>query len=399
MPNGAASGSSTPFIVSWLALQALGLMTFALRFSANYRNAMITMAFCAYLVASIVWSVNPDSSMTYVPMIVGNVIAAYLISTDLGFDQILRLCVRVIIFMAALSLALYVAGASQVIYFDAHDRINFLGTIPMRGLFPHKILAGLYMALGLIIALGAYRKRALAFIIPLLCAGILLTGSASALVVLFAGLTIYWITSMARRQDISPASFIRRIILASLVAIAGLIALWNPILEALGRDGTLTGRTVLWEWGIRAFLERPIFGWGFNAYLTSEHANAIYWAVPSFRNWEIPHFHQSFIQTGVDLGALGLLALLLVLVSVFRRSLIAALRESNRMALPGFVALCMLILAGMGMFLFINYNHFGTFFILAAFFAYRAHWPRPLPNNFGRIERIRPSEVNLRERQ
>lgn len=77
----------------------------------------------------------------------------------------------------------------------------------------------------------------------------------------------------------------------------------------------LTGRTYLWQQGIAAALANPIFGVGYQAYWVQGFSEAE-------RLWDefyIPtragfHFHNTFIETAVETGIIGLVLLVAMLV-------------------------------------------------------------------------------------
>jgi len=48
----------------------------------------------------------------------------------------------------------------------------------------------------------------------------------------------------------------------------------QSVLDGLGKDATLTGRTMLWEFGMQAFEERPWYGFGYHAWWQSDETAA-----------------------------------------------------------------------------------------------------------------------------
>lgn len=89
------------------------------------------------------------------------------------------------------------------------------------------------------------------------------------------------------------------------VVTSGLVAwFWNTdsaaILQALGKDPSLTGRTLIWEALMRRVAERPMTGYGFSAF----------WGVDSIpareirleTQWPVPSAHNGWIDLLVQLG-------------------------------------------------------------------------------------------------
>jgi len=86
----------------------------------------------------------------------------------------------------------------------------------------------------------------------------------------------------------------------------------NSILEGLGKDSTLTGRTILWEFGVDAFNERPWLGFGYKGWWYGEGT-----AAPVLRmvvEQELWMFHNNFLEVAVAFGILGPIALVAVIV-------------------------------------------------------------------------------------
>jgi O-antigen ligase len=78
------------------------------------------------------------------------------------------------------------------------------------------------------------------------------------------------------------------------------------VLDALGKDTTLSGRTVLWDFGMRQVEATPILGVGYKAFWETPATSSAY-----LRYWmgqDIWTFHNNFIDVLVALGLVGLLA-------------------------------------------------------------------------------------------
>jgi exopolysaccharide production protein ExoQ len=83
------------------------------------------------------------------------------------------------------------------------------------------------------------------------------------------------------------------------------------VLNSLGKDVTLTGRTWLWEWAKMAIAERPIVGFGYEAFWQPGNWGAEeIWSHDQHLDKTGYHFHNTFLQVAVDLGYVGLLVLL-----------------------------------------------------------------------------------------
>jgi exopolysaccharide production protein ExoQ len=107
----------------------------------------------------------------------------------------------------------------------------------------------------------------------------------------------------------------------------------EPIIAALGRDMTFTGRTNIWD-HITASSVNPMIGCGYFVFWQGPRGLAISQAI----NWPIPTAHCGYLDIYLDGGILGLALLLCVLI-VYGWRLINRSRES-RFRVVGLAVLC-----------------------------------------------------------
>jgi len=95
------------------------------------------------------------------------------------------------------------------------------------------------------------------------------------------------------------------------------------LLQASGRDPTLTGRTLLWAALIPFIGERPLLGFGYSAFWTGSNAPAedLWLQI----GWEAPHAHNGYLDLMIDLGAVGLV----VFLTQLARSVRAAVHQTK----------------------------------------------------------------------
>ena len=81
----------------------------------------------------------------------------------------------------------------------------------------------------------------------------------------------------------------------------------EEVLGALGKDSTLTGRTMLWELAQRTMDEHPLTGLGANGYWRAEHgiANSITSALQGTERFTGFSFHNSYLENGANYGYPG----------------------------------------------------------------------------------------------
>ena len=100
-----------------------------------------------------------------------------------------------------------------------------------------------------------------------------------------------------------------RVLGTSVAVLSGAIALAltlfpDPVLEILGKDATLTGRTELWALVVEKIYERPIAGWGYFAFWGA--ANPAANAISEELGWAgIPSAHNGLLEMLVEIGVIG----------------------------------------------------------------------------------------------
>jgi O-antigen ligase len=196
---------------------------------------------------------------------------------------------------------------------------------------------------------------------------IVFTGSSAALAVLALGLVLPAWMGLARSLRFSPGVFL----IATLFAVAaGTLVVWlilPDLLVLLNRDPTLTGRTQLWTWGLAIGSEKPVFGWGFFGYFGTELATAQARSIAAFQSWDVPHVHNSYIETFAELGVVGLTFAVFLPVA----ALAGHYRSWLATGSPHEKLMCILLLMMLGaagiMHVFFKYNDLPTFLLMVAY--------------------------------
>jgi len=101
--------------------------------------------------------------------------------------------------------------------------------------------------------------------------------------------------------------------------------LFDLLLQSIGKDVSLTGRTLLWSHALGVIADHP-FGVGLQAYWNDSNIDAVrFWETFYIDNHYGFHFHDLWLETGVELGVIGIViaaaTTLIVFVSVWRWAL------------------------------------------------------------------------------
>ena len=367
VPQEPDASAGLAFYGVWIALYAVTAWAWLRTGPALRPTVVVLLALAAWVVASAVWSEQPLSSAAYGLAFAANVAFVAWMRARFSLVTVWRITLVAIVALAAGGVLLHLVGYESVRYVDVHGRSTLFGTDPLRGLFNHKITAGVSAVLGVLLSWYLLSGVPRVVTIAGLAVFVVLTGSTGSLLLLVGAAGVALFLALARSLRLGPdvvVTFVAALLVMGAVSLTT-VAPW--VLEAMGRDGSLTGRTDLWAWGWRVALERPLLGWGFFGYAGSERALLDAGTIPRFANYDLPHFHNAYLQGVVDLGVVGLLApALLGFVALYENAR-RGLRAADRAALASTAMMIVILFAGMGMHAFVQYNHFFTVVVLASF--------------------------------
>jgi O-antigen ligase len=108
--------------------------------------------------------------------------------------------------------------------------------------------------------------------------------------------------------------------LCGLAALLGVLIIGpGVILEALGRDPTLTGRTDIWAALSDAIAARPWTGYGYGAFWEVDDG-PVFW-VRQATVWPVPTAHNAWLETALSIGLPGMVLAMVVVLSGWLRAL------------------------------------------------------------------------------
>lgn len=300
------------------------------------RRSLPLLVLLSLCVLSVVWSQSPSISLRRVIGLLGSILLAYLLAVRFTPRQLLVLVACVLGAPMLLSLGALVAHP---------------GVAELRGVFLSKNVLGWYAAYASVVGLALATDRSLGlrsqgcalFAMSLAC--LLASRSATALVSGMVALTLVMLhRTLARAQGAARVFWILVFALITIVVLLSLDFVIVPILDALGKDITLTGRVPLWALVDRAISYRPILGYGYQAFWTPTSSEA--WRIWSEAGWMAPHAHNGYRDTMLSLGIVGTVALAWVIL----RGTAQGIELAHRAPADGWIWFNALF----GMFLFMN---------------------------------------------
>lgn len=254
-----------------------------------------------------------------------------------GALETLRACVYLLIYlMAAAYIAAELKPVELVRYTAAMMVVLGLLSIPAEfllpsngdfapgwtGVFPQKNDLGAAMAIG-IAALVADGRRwtlvrlgSLAVCITLLVLSQSFTAVMTATVALIA---LFYARSSSQMRVVLMISLAG----AAMVFAFTVSSLGDVFTSTTGKDLTFTGRTEIWSMVWEKIMERPVLGYGYGAFWSTQAD-----AINQFSVWKPGQSHNGYLDICLNLGVSGLLLVLFLVAESFRRA--KRLRSEHR---------------------------------------------------------------------
>ncbi len=313
------------FYSLWLPLTLLNYR----KVLGNYSRFYWVFAFALLACMSFAWSAAPSVTLRggiqYVTTIVCALIASRIVDT--------RTFVSGVSIGVALVL-IYSLAFGQFQYDELDGTYNFAGAFSSKNQLGFFASLGIYFAFSSFVILHTSKVwRVASLMFGLLAAYCLVvSSSATSIVATIATLAISLSLGAAlmfspKNRKIFFAAGVMLLLAAAAIAIkAGAVEL---LLGAFGKDTTLTGRTYLWQEGLKAYQASPAFGMGYQAYWVQGFSEAErLWDEFYIDGRSGFHFHNTYIEVLVELGYSGLVLISLLIGAVILGNLRLLLIES-----------------------------------------------------------------------
>lgn len=332
-PVFAPTQEETPILrLVWLPAYAATLGLFIYRLDGIWRAwpaalLLLTTVFLAF--ASKYWSIDSATTMRRVISLAITLLFALYMGAAFRGPHLPRMLMQATLVMAIGSLVMVFAFPSIGVHQTENAGL-------WRGLWYEKNQMGAVMVIGATasaacLAMENGRSRLLPAVALALSSGLVLaTQSKTSLLCLMLGVgTVAGFWTLRK----GGAAFAVAAVWAAVVAAAAGVWLWDThsveVLEALGKDPSLTGRTDIWAALMRKVADHPMTGYGYGAFWGRESVPAEW--IRKETQWPVPSAHNGWIDLLVQLGWPGaiLTGVLMALATVITivRSGGAGLRE------------------------------------------------------------------------
>jgi exopolysaccharide production protein ExoQ len=278
------------------------------------REALAKLApiwiFCSYMLMTALWSVDSNATLVNAIELLGSTVVGCYLATRYSLSRFIGI-------LSWLFLITILLSAVFLVVFRNHG-YSFYGSGAWVGFFPEKNRLGAVMSIGILTFAALYsntqRPRRFLALLGIIVSAVLVIGSNSMTSILVVCAVAVAIGSIAvwcspRFGVIGKITIIVGIVAAGAAYSSGLTI--DTVLGFVGRTPSLSGRDEMWPFVKEAISNRPLLGYGYNAFFRSEIALNFFYSVAAFNNRPPFHAHNSFLQILIAGGYIGLLIFLI----------------------------------------------------------------------------------------
>jgi|GEM_PF-158660 len=284
------------YVITFLLLLKRSPQVLSMVFSEKLLWLLVGLA-----IVSVVWSVTPIITMRRSLALLGTTLLGIYLAARYTRRELLRILAWMLGLIAVLSAGFALLLPSYGIHFKNYNSF--------RGIFENKNTLACYMAFAALIWLlhsfSCRRERILGFVFCAISITLLfLAKSVTGLTVFFVCLIMLLICLVAQWSSLRT-----KLPLYILLVSVAILMFWSAnhfdlVLTVLGRDATLTGRTVLWQWVWYMIQQHPWLGYGYNAFwLGLQGPSSIIW---QHFSWKPANAHNGYLDLWLELGLVGM---------------------------------------------------------------------------------------------
>jgi O-antigen ligase len=275
----------------------------------------LLVALIGWAVLSVVWSVAPG--------VTERRSVALLLTTAVALHLARRLSRREFVDLLAVALAIMVLASAALALLAPHYGLDHLRGNGWRGVLSTKNGLGRIACLAAVVwlyRLRAYGSRPLLgwSVVAVSLLDIYASHSRTSLAVAMLMLLLIAVAP-ALQGDFRVATAAAMLLICAVGAVAAWLLLHTEVvLSSVGSSTTLTGRTSIWRAAWYMAHHHYWIGYGYNAFWTGiDGPSGVLWGIVGSNP---PHAHNGFLDTWLDLGAVGVGLLACFLISSLFRA-------------------------------------------------------------------------------
>lgn len=285
------------------------------RFSKTLADCKWVLALVGLALMSTLWAPDPFVAFRQALWLGLSTMFGMYFGTRFSRDEQVSLVTYTLGALAILSLLLALLAPGY-----GTDQLNHFGD--WRGVFNEKNVLARVMVLGVVAALCSPSRRVLgsALLTGQMCLFYVLIARSGSVTGIVAGLVLLLVSLFLKtfRLPMMARLSIAMLVLAAITVGVALFQDHSSVLDILGRDDTLTGRTELWDEVMAAIGSKPLLGYGFSSFWRGQLGVSA--RIIDAIGWATPYAHNGFLDLCLELGLLG--------VSIFAMGFLSRLRTA-----------------------------------------------------------------------
>lgn len=144
----------------------------------------------------------------------------------------------------------------------------------------------------------------------------------------------------------------------------------DSLMQALGKDPTLTGRTDIWAYVVIDIYQRPLLGWGYAAFWSLNNPAAL--QISESLKWIVPEAHNGILEILLSAGLIGAVMFLYL----WGRTLVVSIKcmqtVESSVGITGFLVCAGVVLEGVSEWVLLYPGPLTSVFFVTGFFCERA---------------------------
>jgi O-antigen ligase len=266
-------------------------------------NIVLPLALAVLCIASALWSPVPAVTVRGATAILLLTLAAWIIASRMSLTDLLLGCGVAFRLLLVTSLLLVIVRPDIGLVSDAYEQ----GAV--KGLFVHRNIlsfVSVAAAITFFVSRKARSRKALVYLDLLVAVYCLYAAKSSSAVVVIGVVVLLWLGMGLARKFNGATRMLVSLFIASSAAGGVILALTAlpELFGGLGRDTTLTGRTIIWEAVTAEVQHQPLLGGGWMG--VWHRGLAISYRIWSVTGFEVYHAHNGYLDMLLQLGVLGL---------------------------------------------------------------------------------------------
>jgi O-antigen ligase len=299
--------------------------------------------------SSAIWSLHPDLTIKRGITYVLTIGVAGFIAARFTTEQALKV-LAMSFQICALASVIFIVLSPDIAFMHGGEYSGQELEGNLKGVYPHKNICGFTMAIAVFVQLlliSISRKHSISSYawIVFYFVLVLLSKATTALIITMSYFLFFIIYTVWTKNKLYGYNLLFFVVVAAAFLAMAFLMDEEVFFGLIGKDPTLTGRTDVWSAVSELIYEKPVFGWGYGAMWVPTDQVTM-WVDRKCGDWGVPSAHNAMLEIALELGLLGVSALVILIVQAFWRGLRCCLVGQIPLGLFSLVFYTATIIAG-----------------------------------------------------